>query len=94
MPKGDNDYMKTMLKPITNIVFFFLINFGLWEALTAAGMNRSWASFTVYAVLIVIVIAIWNKDLLNKWHQFKSEIKSWRTFFIVLFIWLDRKSVV
>lgn len=86
--------MKTMLKPITNIVFFFLINFGLWEALTAAGMNRSWASFTVYAVLIVIVIAIWNKDLLNKWHQFKSEIKSWRTFFIVLFIWLAVAAIL
>ncbi len=57
-------------------------------------MNRSWASFTVYAVLIVFVIAIWNKDLLIKWNQFKREIKSWRTFFIVLLIWLAVSGIL
>lgn len=86
--------MKTVLKPITNVVFFFLINFGFWEVLVGAGMNRSWASFTVYAVLIVFVIAIWNKDLLIKWNQFKREIKSWRTFFIVLLIWLAVSGIL
>lgn len=94
MRKGIIPIMKTVLKPIINIVFFFLINFGLWEVLVAAGMNRSWASFTVYAVLIVFVIAIWNKDLLCQWNQFKREIKSWRTFFIVLFIWLAVAAIL
>ena len=94
MRKGIIPIMKTVLKPIINIVFFFLINFGLWEVLVAAGMNRSWASFTVYAVLIVFVIAIWNKDLLCQWSQFKREIKSWRTFFIVLFIWLAVAAIL
>lgn len=73
---------KTILKSVINVVFFFLINFGLWEVLVATGMNRSWASFTVYAVLIAVVIAIWNKELLSKWDQFKKEIKSWRIFLL------------
>lgn len=85
---------KTILKSVINVVFFFLINFGLWEVLVAVGMNRSWASFTVYAVLIVVVIAIWNKELLSKWDQFKKEIKSWRIFFIELLIWLAAASVL
>ncbi len=85
---------KTILKSVINVVFFFLINFGLWEVLVATGMNRSWASFTVYAVLIAVVIAIWNKELLSKWDQFKKEIKSWRIFFIELLIWLAAASVL
>lgn len=80
---------KTILKSFINVVFFFLINFGLWEVLVAAGINKSWASFTVYAVLIAVVIAIWNKELLSKWNQFKKEIKSWRIFLLsCLFGWL------
>lgn len=80
---------KTILKSFINVVFFFLINFGLWEVLVAAGINKSWASFTVYAVLIAVVIAIWNKELLSKWNQFKKEIKSWQIFLLsCLFGWL------
>lgn len=85
---------KTILRSVINVVFFFLINFGLWEVLVATGINRSWASFTVYAVLIAVVIAIWNKELLSKWDQFKKEIKSWRIFFIELLIWLAASSVL
>lgn len=85
---------KTILRSVINVVFFFLINFGLWEVLVATGMNRSWASFTVYAVLIAVVIAIWNKELLSKWDQFKKEIKSWQIFFIELLIWLAASSVL
>ena len=85
---------KTILRSVINVVFFLLINFGLWEVLVATGINRSWASFTVYAVLIAVVIAIWNKELLSKWDQFKKEIKSWRIFFIELLIWLAASSVL
>lgn len=72
---------KTILKSVINVGFFFLINFGLWEMLVAVGIDKTWASFTVYAVLIAVVIAIWNKDLLIKWNQFIKEIKSWRFFY-------------
>ncbi len=85
---------KTILRSVINVVFLFLINFGLWEVFVATGINRSWASFTVYAVLIAVVIAIWNKELLSKWDQFKKEIKSWRIFFIELLIWLAASSVL
>lgn len=78
----------TLLQSFITVVLFFLINFGLWEVLVASGLNESWASFTVYAVLIVVVILIWNKKLLSEWHRFKCEMESWKKFIAELLIWL------
>ena len=79
---------KIMLLPSLTLALFFLINWGLWEVLVIQGMGQSWASFTVYAVLIVIVISIWNKTLLNEWIRFKQETKNLKKFFIELIVWL------
>ncbi len=79
---------KVTLQSGITLVLFFLINWGLWEILVIQGMNESWASFTVYAVLIVTVILIWNKSLINEWVKFKEDMKSWKNFIIELLIWL------
>lgn len=79
---------KVMLQSSLTFVLFFLVNWGLWEVLVIQGMEESWASFTVYAVLIVIVISIWNKSLLNEWIRFKDERKNWKKFFSELLVWL------
>lgn len=79
---------KIMFLSILTPALFVLINWGLWEVLVIQGMAESWASFTVYAVLIVIVISIWNKPLLNEWIRFKNETKNLKKFFVELLVWI------
>lgn len=79
---------KGMLQSSSTLILFFLINWGLWEILVIRGMDEAWASFTVYAVLIVVVLAIWNKSLLYEWVRFKEEMTSWKKFFMELVVWL------
>ena len=77
---------KVLLQSIVTVILFFIINFGLWEVLVARGINQSWASFIVYAALVVVVILIWSKKLLKEWCRLKSEMKNWKSFFIELLI--------
>lgn len=79
---------KRIAQSIITLLSFFLINFGLWEVFVANGISTAWASFFVYAVLIVVVILIWNKKLLTEWKRFTSEMKDWKKFFFELVIWL------
>lgn len=79
---------KMMLQSSLTLTLFFLINWGGWEVLVLQGMEEPWASFTVYAVLFVIVISIWHKPLLKEWIRFKDETKNLKKFFIELLVWL------
>lgn len=79
---------KIMLQSSLTLTLFFLINWGVWEGLVILGMEEPWASFTVYAVLIVIVISIWHKPLFKEWIRFKDETKNLKKFFSELLVWL------
>lgn len=79
---------KVVLQSSLTLALFFLINWGVWEVLVIQGMEKPWASFTVYAILIVTVIFIWRKPLLKEWIRFKDETKNLKKFFIELLIWL------
>lgn len=75
---------KIIIKSISTIVLFFSINFGLWEVFVANGMSEAYASFSVYGVLVLIVIGIWQKKLQMEWQRFKQEVRSFKKFFIEL----------
>ena len=53
-------------KRIAVILFFYLINFGLWE-LIAPIISDEWASFMVYVILFLIVIALFHRELKEEW---------------------------
>lgn len=69
------------------IVLFYLINFGLWE-LIAPVISDEWASFVVYAVLFVVTVALFRKELSCKWTEWKeSQLKS-KSFYAATALWL------
>ncbi|EOI58213.1 CPBP family intramembrane glutamic endopeptidase [Enterococcus gilvus] len=79
---------KLLPRSIATIVIFFLINFGLWEIIVHLGMSNSWASFTVYLVLFIIILFIWKENIPNSWTRFKSETGNWKKFFLSTVVWL------
>lgn len=85
---------RTILRSISTIILFYLVNFGLWEVFVFWGMRETWASFAVYAILIVIVILIWHSKLKLEWYRFRSKITNWKKFFIEIIVWLIVASAV
>lgn len=79
---------RTIIKSLSTIGLFYLVNFGLWEVFVFLGMRETWASFAVYAVLIVIVILMWHSKLKSEWQRLKSELKNWKKFIIEMIVWL------
>ncbi|MCC8023529.1 MAG: CPBP family intramembrane metalloprotease [Clostridiales bacterium] len=79
---------KVILQSSITLILFFLINWGLWEIFVRQGMDESWASFTVYTVLIAVIKLKWKKKILDEWCEFKAEIKNWKIVFIELLAWL------
>lgn len=79
---------KLLPRSIVTLIIFFLINFGLWEIIVYLGMSNSWASFTVYLVLFVIILLIWKDKIPDSWAHFKSETTSWKKFFLSTVVWL------
>ncbi len=77
-----------MVQSIVTIAIFFFINFGLWEILVSNGISQEWASFIVYAVLFILVILIWHKNLTKDWNRLREDVKSWKKFFCNLLIWI------
>lgn len=79
---------KMLPQSIATLVLFFSINFGLWELIVALGMTKAWASFTVYLVLIIVILGIWRNKIPEYWTSFKRETTSWKKFFFTAIIWL------
>ena len=64
------------MKSVLTIVLFYLINFPLWDFLVAKSMPEEWASFTVYSLLFVIVLALNFKSLQEKFRELSVNTKN------------------
>lgn len=76
-------------KRLAIIMFFYLINFGLWEII-APVISNEWASFMVYVILFSIVITLFHRELKEEWNSFrktKLPFVTTRAFPPYYFIW-------
>ena len=74
-------------KRIAVILFFYLINFGLWE-LIAPIISDEWASFMVYVILFLIVIALFHRELKEEWDFIRNTKLTDKKYYVGLIITL------
>ena len=72
-------------KRIAVILFFYLINFGLWE-LIAPIISDEWASFMVYVILFFIVIALFHGELKEEWNFIRNTKLADKKYYVGLII--------
>ena len=74
-------------KRLAIIMFFYLINFGLWEII-APVISNEWASFMVYVILFSIVITLFHRELKEEWNSFRKTKLSDKRYYLRLIITL------
>lgn len=72
-------------KQLAIILFFYLINFGLWEII-APVVSNEWASFIVYVILFLIVIVLFHRELKEEWISIRNNKLSDKRYYLELII--------
>ena len=80
-------FLKSKWKAGCMIALFYLINFGLWE-LIAPVISDEWASFAVYVLLFAVTIALFRRELLDRWTEWKAGPFRSKSFYAHLALWL------
>ena len=83
-----------IIKRILSLVLFFLINFGLWEIMVRNNISKEWSSFFVYLILFIIMILIWNKELINEFKRLKEETDSFKKIIFEMILILVFTSIL
>lgn len=72
-------------KQLAIIFLFYLINFGLWEII-APIISNEWASFIVYVILFLVVIALFYRELKEEWISIRTNKLSDKRYYLELII--------
>ena len=72
-------------KQLAIILLFYLINFGLWEII-APIISNEWASFIVYVILFLVVIALFYRELKEEWISIRNNKLSDKRYYLELII--------
>ena len=72
-------------KQLAIIFLFYLINFGLWEII-APIISNEWASFIVYVILFLVVIALFYRELKEEWISIRNNKLSDKRYYLELII--------